>query len=238
MPVFPFDWDGDGLENSVDPEPLVRRPDAHGTNAEWYNVVCSNVFMAVDVEGVVELRPRYEDVNTNAYYFVNICTEHGPAPLYLNADRQSSLGSPVVIALAGETKVEPSTQVLGMPAEQFSGLDWDIVEACSLGESEAGVAGRIWVRVLPNYVSFQHIRLLEGFAPAESIWGCCTNQTLFPREQICHGEEADRPGAIELHDWMTVRQEMTIEVDGTCKIRKNGIVLSRSIGGNMIWAQE
>ena len=27
-PVFPFDWDGDGLENSVDPEPLVAGPDA------------------------------------------------------------------------------------------------------------------------------------------------------------------------------------------------------------------
>ena len=42
-PVFPFDWDGDGLENSVDPEPLVAGLDAHGTNLEWYNVVCSNV---------------------------------------------------------------------------------------------------------------------------------------------------------------------------------------------------
>ena len=30
VPVFPFDWDGDGLENSVDPEPLVAGPDAHG----------------------------------------------------------------------------------------------------------------------------------------------------------------------------------------------------------------
>ena len=40
---LPFDRDGDGLENSVDPEPDVAGPDAHGTNAEWYNTVCSNV---------------------------------------------------------------------------------------------------------------------------------------------------------------------------------------------------
>ena len=44
---LPFDRDGDGLENSVDPEPFVAGPDAHGTNAEWYNTVCSNVFEAV-----------------------------------------------------------------------------------------------------------------------------------------------------------------------------------------------
>lgn len=46
--VEPFDWDGDGLENSVDPDPLVAGADAHGTNAEWYNVVCSNVFIAAE----------------------------------------------------------------------------------------------------------------------------------------------------------------------------------------------
>ena len=57
--MFPFDWDGDGLENSVDPEPLVAGPDAHGTNAEWYNVVCSNVFSAAEVGGAAhgDMRP-------------------------------------------------------------------------------------------------------------------------------------------------------------------------------------
>ncbi|MDD6029519.1 MAG: hypothetical protein PUE68_01730, partial [Kiritimatiellae bacterium] len=48
LPVLDFDWDGDGLENSVDPDPLVAGPDAHGTNDEWYNVVCSNVFVRTD----------------------------------------------------------------------------------------------------------------------------------------------------------------------------------------------
>ena len=44
---LPFDLDGDGLENSVDPDPLTAGPDAHGTNAEWYNTVYSNVLEAV-----------------------------------------------------------------------------------------------------------------------------------------------------------------------------------------------
>ena len=50
--VWPFDWDDDGLENSVDPDPFTAGPDAHGTNAEWYNTVCSNVFEAVAQERV------------------------------------------------------------------------------------------------------------------------------------------------------------------------------------------
>ena len=105
---LPFDRDGDGLENSVDTDPLVAGPDAHGTNAEWYNVVCSNVFYAVatscdppgtggypdpDAGGTqlvasVELSWR-EDVNSNAYYFVDIVAEKGPAPIYFMGNRAS-----------------------------------------------------------------------------------------------------------------------------------------------------
>ena len=126
-PVFPFDWDGDGLENSVDPEPLVAGPDAHGANVEWYNVVCSNVFEAAEsgelaVMPVLErtiagprdlappgisLAPRAADVNTNAYYFVEVVASRGPAPIYFTADRESRLGSPVVVARGGETNYVP-----------------------------------------------------------------------------------------------------------------------------------
>ena len=52
-PVLPFDYDGDGLENSVDPDPLVAGPDAHGTNAEWYNTVCSNILAAAEATNCV-----------------------------------------------------------------------------------------------------------------------------------------------------------------------------------------
>ena len=112
LPVFPFDWDGDGLENSVDPEPLIPNAvDAHGTNGEWYNIVCSNVFVMVESSDIqtffnsnIGFRP---DVNTNAYYFIDVVTEVGPAPIYFNADRDSRLGSPVVVGRAGETNHVP-----------------------------------------------------------------------------------------------------------------------------------
>lgn len=103
LPVFPFDWDNDGLENSVDPEPLVANSaDAHGTNGEWYRIVCSNVFELVD--GAADWR---DGINTNAYYFVDVVAEEVPAPIYFNADRDSRLGSPIVIAQAGMTNLVP-----------------------------------------------------------------------------------------------------------------------------------
>ena len=95
---LPFDLDGDGLENSVDPDPLTAGPDAHGTNAEWYNTVCSNVFSAASWR---------EGVNSNAYYFVDVVVERGPTPIYFTGDRDSRLGNPVVVALAGVTNRVP-----------------------------------------------------------------------------------------------------------------------------------
>jgi hypothetical protein len=115
-----FDWDGDGLENSVDPDPLVAGPDAHGTNGEWYNKVCSNVFSAVatscdppgsgaggtQLVASVELSWR-TGVNSNAYYFVDVVVTNGPAPIYFIGDRESRLGNPVVVARAFETNRVP-----------------------------------------------------------------------------------------------------------------------------------
>ena len=128
--VWPFDLDDDGLENSVDPDPLVAGPDAHGTNAEWYNTVCSNVLEAVASgstgttgilpvgnggTGATGILPVDDDcvlswradVNSNAYYFVDVVTERGPAPIYFTGDRDSRLGNPVIVALAGVTNRVP-----------------------------------------------------------------------------------------------------------------------------------
>ena len=106
--VSPWDWDGDGLENSVDPEPKTAGADAHGTNVEWFNNVCSNVFTATEnADGGVELAPRSTSVKTNAYYFVDVVAADGPAPIYFNGSQPGRLGSPVVMARAGETNRVP-----------------------------------------------------------------------------------------------------------------------------------
>ena len=107
-PVFPFDWDNDGLENSVDSDPLVAGPDAHGTNAEWYNVLCSNVLEVAATSAALPLELAWlEGVNSNAYYFVDVVASNGPAPIYFAGDCDSRLGNPVVVARGGETNHVP-----------------------------------------------------------------------------------------------------------------------------------
>ena len=105
---LPFDLDGDGLESSVDPDPLVAGADAHGTNAEWYNTVCSNILEAAATSAALPPALAWrEGVNSNAYYFVDVVAERGPAPIYFTGDRESRLGNPVVVALAGVTNRVP-----------------------------------------------------------------------------------------------------------------------------------
>ena len=157
-PVFPFDWDGDGLENSVDPEPLVAGPDAHGTNVEWYNVVCSNVYEAaeggpgavsamadtdISPPGIV-LLPRTFGVNTNAYYFVEVVASRGPAPIYFTADRESRLGSPVVIAREGETNYVPL--LMGIEYAVTSTVPITVSSVCEHTEIEVDGPARYTVR--------------------------------------------------------------------------------------------
>ncbi len=105
-PVLPFDWDGDGLENSVDPDPEAPGPDAHGTNAEWYGVVCSNILSATDGPYGVSLS-WCDGANSNAYYFVDVVAERGPAPIYFTDAAGAVSGDPVVVALAGATNRVP-----------------------------------------------------------------------------------------------------------------------------------
>ena len=47
------------------------------------------------------------DANARAYYFVDVVAAAGPAPVSFSADRDSRLGSPVLVARAGETNRVP-----------------------------------------------------------------------------------------------------------------------------------
>ncbi len=125
-PVFPFDYDGDGLENSVDPEPYAAGPDAHGTNAEWYNVVCSNVLDAV--EGGEPNEPGItwkEDVVDTAYYFVDIVAERGPAALYFKGNVENNLGDLAIVALTAATNHLPL--LMGVDYAVTATADYEII---------------------------------------------------------------------------------------------------------------
>ena len=123
-------WANDGAAGvsncplyAVDPEPLAPSPvDAHGKPAEWYRVVCSNVFAVADnsnnqtidqsdnrttLLSTGESIQFLDNVNSRAYYFVDVVASGGPAPIWFHADRDSRLDSPVVVAWGGETNRVP-----------------------------------------------------------------------------------------------------------------------------------
>ena len=149
-PAFPFDWDNDGLENTVDPEPLTAGPDAHGTNAEWYNTVCANI------------------VNSNAYYFVDVVAERGPAPIYFTGDRDSRLGNPVVVAHAFETNRVPL--LIGVNYAVTSTVP--IAVSVPANSAPSG-AGACYAAVTTNGVSNCAVQWPLNFVFAESFGDSC-----------------------------------------------------------------
>ena len=156
--VLPFDWDDDGLENSVDPDPLVAGPDAHGTNAEWFNTVCSNVLEAAAATSAAippELTWR-EGVNTNAYYFVDVVAEDGPAPIYFTGDHESRLGNPVVVARAFETNHVPL----------LIGIDYAVTSPVPFSVS---VPDEGFATITTNDVSNYKVRWPLNFVFTESV---------------------------------------------------------------------
>ena len=83
------------------PFSIFHLNDAHGTNAEWYDLVCSYVFSKTEQPNSLPIPlPNGElvffksGVNTNAYYFVDVVAERGPAPIHFNSSHPADLFSP------------------------------------------------------------------------------------------------------------------------------------------------
>ena len=141
--VEPFDWDGDGISNSIDPDPYTGSANCHGTCAAWYNIACSNILTAVDRDYGVELTWR-EGVNSNAYYFVEVVAESGPGQIVFSASQAGNLGSPVIVAHAGETNTVPLLVGVGYavtstvpisvstPAGGYAQVTFDSPRACRI----------------------------------------------------------------------------------------------------------
>ena len=67
---------------------------------------CSNILTAADGDCGVELA-WHDGVNQNAYYFVEVVAESGPGQIVFSASQAGNLGSPVIVAYAGETNTVP-----------------------------------------------------------------------------------------------------------------------------------
>ncbi len=156
-PVPPFDLDCDGLENSVDPNPLVPGSDAHGTNAEWYNIVCSNVLAAAEGQDGVELS-WIDGVNSNAYFFAEVVADIGPAAVYFTCDTETSLGSPVVVARAGETNRVPLLVGVGYSVSS------DVPFSVSVPDGATAVSNGVSAFLVERPVSFEFVQDANALA--------------------------------------------------------------------------
>lgn len=96
--VDPDDWDGDGLDNTIDAWPMASDGDCFGTGVDWLNANCGGVLSAsagTNGEIVVEWDTN---ANANAYYWLQFSTMAGGTRVTIECDGPSNLGNMVVIA--------------------------------------------------------------------------------------------------------------------------------------------
>ena len=96
--IDPNDWDGDGLDNLIDPEPAVCGGDCFGTGADWLNANCGAVLSAsagINGEPVVAW---HTNVCATAYYWLEFSALSDATRVTIDCEGESNLGDMVVIA--------------------------------------------------------------------------------------------------------------------------------------------
>lgn len=96
--IDPNDWDGDGLDNLIDPEPAAYGGDCFGTGVDWLNANCGAVLSAspgIDDEPVVAW---HTNVCAAAYYWLEFSVLSDATRITIDCEGESNLGDMVVIA--------------------------------------------------------------------------------------------------------------------------------------------
>ena len=96
--IDPNDWDGDGLDNTIDPEPTVYGGDCFGTGIDWLNANCGAVLSAsagINGEPVVAW---HTNVCAAAYYWLEFSALSDATRVTIDCEGESNLGDMVVIA--------------------------------------------------------------------------------------------------------------------------------------------
>ena len=102
--VNPNDWDGDGLANEIDANPMINDGDFFGTGVGWLNVNCAGVLSAA-TNGMGEVAIAWHtNANPNAYYWLELAATGalGVAKITATCDGESYLGDLAIIARTNE----------------------------------------------------------------------------------------------------------------------------------------
>ena len=100
--IDPCDWDGDGLYNSIDPEPTAYGGECFGTGVDWLNANCSAVLSSIagtNGEPVVVWRTN---VCEAAYYWLEFTAPADATHVTIDCDATSDLGNLAVIAMSNQ----------------------------------------------------------------------------------------------------------------------------------------
>jgi len=96
--VNPDDWDGDGLDNTIDAWPVASDGDCFGTGVDWLNANCGGVLSAsVGTNGEIAVEWN-TNANANAYYWLQFTVLADRTRVTVDCDGPSNLGDMVVIA--------------------------------------------------------------------------------------------------------------------------------------------
>ncbi|MBR6733256.1 MAG: hypothetical protein IKL96_02530 [Kiritimatiellae bacterium] len=146
-PVFPFDWDGDGLENSVDPEPMVYGGDSFGTGAEWLNANCGSVLSASLGTNDEITISWHTNVCEAAYFWLHFKVMRDGTCVVMDCDGESSLGDLFVIANSNQVCRVPLLKgpqyrlTANWPVEDLASEDAD----ASIQHADRGSAGNAFL---------------------------------------------------------------------------------------------
>ena len=100
--IDPSDWDGDGLANEIDDQPMQNGGDLFGTGMDWLNANCGGVLSAVPTAGGGYEIVWNTNANENAYYWLSFTPTHDGTRVSITCDGPSNLGDMVVIANEGQ----------------------------------------------------------------------------------------------------------------------------------------
>ena len=101
--IDPYDWDGDGLDNTIDSAPKTYDGNCFGTGVDWLNANCGAILCAsLDANGAVHIEWSTNS-NERAYYWLSFTPAHDGTRVTVTCDGPSNLGNLVVIANEGQS---------------------------------------------------------------------------------------------------------------------------------------
>lgn len=214
--IDPNDWDGDGLDNSIDVQPTTDDGDCFGTGEDWFNLNCGNVLSAFsDTNGEIYVEWR-SNVCASAYYWLQFTAQRDGTRVTITCDGPSNLGDLVVIANSNQVCTVP----LLIGARYRVRSNWPVTDISS-SDSEANIS--------------------LNAAPPAGLRGApipqCGGQTFGPSADF----EVERPISLELDGGGGTGQLVTSPYVGAeissvtgscCEVSLNGVSYSWGCNGN------